>query len=679
VRNRDLAFLAGYAAIAVALFSLSCDLAGNKIHVESVTLNDTSESIVVGGTCQLIATISPSDSTDTSVGWSCSNGAVASVSAAGLVTGVAPGTATVTVTTTDGDRTATCAVTVTDSVVHVTGVTLKSTTTLSPGGTEQLVAMVSPANATNKDVLWSSSNSGVATVSTTGLLTGVAEGSTEVTVITADGGKSAACWVNVSTVTVHPNSVSLNKSSTSLAVDETEQLTATIDPTNATNQNLTWSSSNSAVATVSSTGLVTGKSINSATITVTTVDRGKTATCAVSVSAAVVHVVSVSLDQSSLDMIPTQTAQLVATVLPANATDNSVTWSSSNSGVASVSASGLVTAEAAGSATITVTTMDGGKTATCAVLVASGPPTILYVAEDYSHQVSVFNHADTASGTGTAADRTLSYSGFSQLAGVRRDTTRNILYVLSWTGGIVYVFDNADTASGNTTPNRTIYCPDFYVPSSFQLDQANDRLYVASYADGGTNSLISVFNSASTLNGTVAADRTISGAGVASVWGIFLDTDNNRLYAALAGDPADGGSNSSIAVFNNASTVNGAATPTRTISATEMSPYLTTVCVDTTRNILYATGYSGYIQKYLNADSISGAVTPDAAFSCTWSATGLFIDAAKDMLFVSESTGYVAVPNSFVTAYDSASTLTETASPNRTFGSLTGPAGLWGE
>jgi len=160
------------------------------------------------------------------------------------------------------------------------------------------------------------------------------------------------------------------KPSTSLVVGGTEMLYAEIEPSYATNKSVTWSSSDPDVATVSANGLITAKKAGTANITVTTVDgSNKTATCNVTVSASAVDVTGVSLDQSSVSLYVGDTETLVATLEPSNATNQNITWSSTNTSVATVSASGTVTAVALGNATITVTTEDGGKKASCNVTV----------------------------------------------------------------------------------------------------------------------------------------------------------------------------------------------------------------------------------------------------------------------------------------------------------------------
>lgn len=174
--------------------------------------------------------------------------------------------------------------------------------------------------------------------------------------------------------------VSLNKNATTIAIGANETLTATITPANADNQAVTWSSNNTAVASVDQTGKVTGVSAGTATITVTTQDGNKTATCTVTVpdpSADPVAVTGVSLNKTSTSLIVGATETLTATVAPANATNQAVTWSSNNTAVASVDQNGKVTAVAAGTATITVTTQDGNKTATCTVTVSAAvTPTV---------------------------------------------------------------------------------------------------------------------------------------------------------------------------------------------------------------------------------------------------------------------------------------------------------------
>ena len=163
--------------------------------------------------------------------------------------------------------------------------------------------------------------------------------------------------------TVHVSGISLNKSEISMHVDETEILTATITPANATDTSVLWESSNATIATVTG-GKITALRVGSATITATANDGGEIATCQVTVYP--IPVESVSLNESKITLYEGNVFTLTATISPANATNTNVTWKSSNAAVVKVE-NGKITAVGSGIATITVTTNDGGKTATCAV------------------------------------------------------------------------------------------------------------------------------------------------------------------------------------------------------------------------------------------------------------------------------------------------------------------------
>lgn len=163
--------------------------------------------------------------------------------------------------------------------------------------------------------------------------------------------------------------VKLDKSELILNVGQSEQLTATVLPEDAENKNVTWSSDNESIATVDTEGTVTAVAAGNARITVTTEDGGKKAYCRVMVAEEQISVTGVSLDKTELELKEGETATLTATVMPENATNKNVKWTTNDESVATVDAQGTVTAVAAGSATIVVTTEDGSKTATCAVSV----------------------------------------------------------------------------------------------------------------------------------------------------------------------------------------------------------------------------------------------------------------------------------------------------------------------
>ena len=332
------------------------------VEVESVTLDRHELTLKEGETNRLVATVSPSNATDKTISWATSNPAIVSVDKEGNVKGVAVGTATVAAS--HGNLSDACKITVTASAVAVTSISLdKTTLALAEQDTYQLTATVNPDNATDKTVTWSTANAAIATVSDKGLVTAVAEGTTTITAKAGD--KTATCTVTVSKKVIPITSVTLNKTSITLTEQETFQLSASVSPDNATDKTVAWSSSNTAIATVSNNGLVTAVKEGTATITAKAGD--KTATCTVTVSKKVIPVTAITLNKTSLALTEQESFQLSAAVSPDDATDKTVTWSSSNTSVATVSQNGLVTAIAVGSATITATA--GEKKATCTVTV----------------------------------------------------------------------------------------------------------------------------------------------------------------------------------------------------------------------------------------------------------------------------------------------------------------------
>lgn len=274
-----------------------------KVKVKKLALNRTSVSLTKKGqTYQLKATASPSNATTKSVTWKSSNTRVVTVNSAGRLTAVGNGSATITATAKDGSKKkVTCKVTVKiPTVVKVSRVSLNKNdlALTSKGQSYQLSASVAPSNASNKSVKWTSGNPKVATVSSSGKVTAVANGNTTITATAADGsGKKDICAVTVNipkpadpTPTPTPSvvkvsSVSLNPSSLNLTKKgQTARLSATVSPSNATNKSINWSSSNSNVATVSN-GVVTAVGNGNATITATAADgSGKRTSCSVTVN-----------------------------------------------------------------------------------------------------------------------------------------------------------------------------------------------------------------------------------------------------------------------------------------------------------------------------------------------------------------------------------------------------------
>ncbi len=189
--------------------------------------------------------------------------------------------------------------------------------------------------------------------------------------ISAIGTFSWTQSTSCSTSTIAVTGVTVSPSTATLSVGATQQLTPTVAPANATNKTVSYSSNNTGVATVNGSGLVTAIASGTATITVTTQDGAKTATAVITVNTSNVAVTSVSLSPATASLSIGATQQLTTTVLPSNATNKAVGYASNNTGVATVNASGLVTAISNGTAVITVTTASGNKTSTATITVAT--------------------------------------------------------------------------------------------------------------------------------------------------------------------------------------------------------------------------------------------------------------------------------------------------------------------
>lgn len=171
------------------------------------------------------------------------------------------------------------------------------------------------------------------------------------------------------TLPIEVTGVTLNKTTLAKFIGDTEKLTATVLPANATDKTVTWTTSDAKIATVSTDGTVTSVAAGIATITAKA--DTKTATCEVTVTAPVIAAESVELDKATATGVVGQSVSLVSTVKPANATDKTVTWKSSSDAIATVDTNGKVTYVAAGDADITVTTKSGSKTAVCKVTVTA--------------------------------------------------------------------------------------------------------------------------------------------------------------------------------------------------------------------------------------------------------------------------------------------------------------------
>jgi|GEM_PF-2676318 len=257
----------------------------------------------------------------------------------------------------------------------------------------QITAVTDPVADVDSRVVWSSSNTSVATVDQNGNIKAMGKGVVAITATSySDPSISATCYVTVSEYLADVSilSISIDVTSTAMRINGTLEITATILPDNATDTGVIWKSSNTRVATVDQNGNVRAIGVGTAVITAMSKWNPLVeVSCEVTVVADPVTSISVSgvsLDRSNASIEWGNTLQLTATLEPGNATNKSVRWSSSNTGVATVSSNGIITAVSAGTATITVTTVDGGRAATCTVTITM-PSSVIVDSVDHSQGV----------------------------------------------------------------------------------------------------------------------------------------------------------------------------------------------------------------------------------------------------------------------------------------------------
>ena len=336
-------------------YSASCVVTVSS-SVTSVSLDPTTLQLSVGESRKLEATIYPLNTKASNVKWTSSVESVAKVSDDGTVTAISNGVTSICVTV-ENKFFAFCQISV---VTPVTGITINdSTIQINKGGYADISYSVLPIDATDKNVIWTSSNDNVAAV-IDGRVTGIGTGTATLTA-TAANGMTAKCTVTVRSPVL---GVTLNYSEITLHCGDKETLIATINPVDANNQNVTWLSSDPDIVSVSSeTGEITAIDSGVATITVKTSENSFTAECIVTVTK---PVTSLAFDSLSYDVNVGETLQLIPVILPEGADPEQFTWSSSDPQMAAVSENGLVTGIGHGQTVITVLSKYGA-TASCTV------------------------------------------------------------------------------------------------------------------------------------------------------------------------------------------------------------------------------------------------------------------------------------------------------------------------
>ena len=353
--------------IYILLFSIFIGIIPIKAETNGIILNKSKTTLGIGYSETLKYSLG-NVLNSSNIVWHSSNDKIAKVDSNGKITGITEGTTIITASI--NGYSSTCIVNVSSSYVAVNGISLnKSNLNILVGTEETLTKTITPSNATNKDVMWSSSDLSVATIDQNGKVTAKKVGTAIITV--SASGYSSTCVVNVVNNVVLKG-ISLNKSNLTIKEESSETLSIIYNPNNATNKKITWKSSNTNVAIVNSNGKVTGKKAGNATITAISNDGGYVASCKVTVESISKNVTSISLDKKEMTIMAGEKSLLKVTINPSYAENKNVIWESSNEKVATVE-NGNITAVSVGTAEIKVISEDGNKEAICKVTVTSPP------------------------------------------------------------------------------------------------------------------------------------------------------------------------------------------------------------------------------------------------------------------------------------------------------------------
>lgn len=342
------------------------------VNVSSIKINADKKAVYTGSTLGLSITVNPSDAKDKTITWSSSDNNIATVSSDGIVTGVNPGSVTITARSNNGKESV-IKISVLDSGDEISSIRINTNgTSLKIGDSLTLIATISPSYAQDKSVTWSSSDSSVVSVNSSGVITANKIGTAIITA-TSSNGKTATSKINVVSKSVEVTSIQLNKSKVEAKVGDKVELYGIITPTNASNQKLTWTSSDNSIATVSY-GTVTTKKAGTVTITATS-SNGKSASSTIVISEREATVTKISLSKTFTTLYIGQEEKITATLTPSNVTDKTVTWTSANPQIATVSSDGTIKGVSVGTVEI-LAKSSNGKEASMKVRVESGVTSI---------------------------------------------------------------------------------------------------------------------------------------------------------------------------------------------------------------------------------------------------------------------------------------------------------------
>lgn len=358
--------------------------------VTGITLNYTENAIYAGEKFVIIPTVTPLDADNKAVTYMSSDPTVAAVDENGIVTGLKGGSCVILVTTVERGLVASCTVTVYEFVTSVT-INEKDVKYINNGASKTFTAKVMPDTATNRGVQWSSSNTNILRVSQRGVVTAVGIGTATITATAADG---SGIFDSVTITSIWPvTSITVSPTYVTVIEGQSAQVTATVYPSNASIKDIDWTSSNPSVATVDYNGEITGVTAGICYVYATSTDGNDiVGTVKVTVKRAV-PATSVVINASEITMFPGQTRELTARVRPSTSTDGKY-WISSDTTVATVSNTGVVTARGQGNAVIYCYT-DSGVESQCQVNVLALNSSSITIEQYDNYQLDVFGSTDT--------------------------------------------------------------------------------------------------------------------------------------------------------------------------------------------------------------------------------------------------------------------------------------------
>lgn len=361
---KKLITIAAFVVIATAAFSQQ---------ISGITVQGTKNSIYIGEVFQLTAVISPTVVSNSTLTWTSNYPNFATVNSTGQVTGVSAGMVTITATAIDGSN-------VYGSFQMSVYEVPVNDIQLTPGNSQVLVgnylyitATVLPTNASNKSVVWSSSNPLIASVDSSGKVIAISEGGVEITATAKDGsGIVKSISLTIINQFIAVQSVYIPIKEQSIQLGQALQIQYTITPSNATNKNVSFVSSNPLIASVNAMGMVNALQVGSSQILITTQDGQKTDTTNITVEPAIIPPTSVEISQNQLNLSPSLIPfKLFAKVLPLNATEKNIVWQVMDTNVVQMKSPGEFIAKGIGTTEISVTTQTGGVSNFCYVTVSS--------------------------------------------------------------------------------------------------------------------------------------------------------------------------------------------------------------------------------------------------------------------------------------------------------------------